>query len=217
MESGKVYIANINPGQVDAHFARCMFDLLAHDRQHWQRVHSVNLLTYGPFLAVSRNAMVEDFLKTDAEWMLFVDSDMAFPPDAIDRLFKWANAEKRPIVGGLCMDSYGKPVIRKWLGSGLMGPAEFKPTDGECVRVDGLGAAFLLIHRSAFLKMQEIAPPEGWVWFGEMCIGGRVMLGEDTGFCARADRAKLPIYVVRGVGIGHNKSRLIFENEPMGY
>ena len=216
MTERQVFVANINPGEVHSCFAQCMFDLLAHDRQHWQRVHSVNLLTFGPMVGLSRSLVVEGFLKSDAEWLLFIDSDMAFPPDAIDRLFKWADPKKRPIVGGLCMDALGRPVIRKWASSYRMDVADFAPTDGECVRVDATGAAFLMIHRSALVKMQEKAEKEGWIWFGELLLGDRNVVSEDVGFCIRAERVGLPIYVVRNMGIGHDKSRLIFENEPLG-
>jgi GT2 family glycosyltransferase len=213
MFEGKVFVCNINPGEVRTMFVESMLAMLEHDRQHWQRIHSFKMLTFGPSLGVGRNLLVDEFFKTDAEWMLMVDSDMTFPPDALDRLALHAHKDKRPIVGGLCMSKDNKPVIKKWITAYTMGSAEFAPTDGQVVRVDGTGAAFLLVHRSALETMKAKAQPLQPYWFGEMCMGGkdRQVLGEDTGFCARAGLAGLPIYVVRGVGIGHEKHVIFSE------
>ncbi len=216
MFEGKVFICNINPGEVKSLFVESLMALIFHDRQHWQRVHSFQMMTFGPSLGVGRNVLVDGFLKTDADWMLMIDSDMSFPPDALDRLALHADKDKRPIVGGLCVSKDNKPVIKKWVTAYAMANAEFLPTDGQVVRVDATGAAFLLVHRSALEKMREKAQPLQPYWFGDMCMGGkdRQVLGEDTGFCARAGLAGIPIYVVRGVGIGHEKT-VIFTEEGM--
>lgn len=215
MFEGKVFITNINPGSVRTKFVESVLGLLEHDAKHWQRVYTFRMLTFGPALGVGRNVLVDGFLDTKADWMLMIDSDMTFPPDALDRLALHADEKERPIVGGLCMTSDGKPVIKRWLSNYEMGNVEFAPTDGQIIKVDGTGAAFLLVHRRVFEKMRDepLADDQPF-WFGEMCLGGpkRQLLGEDTGFCARAQLAGFPIYVVRGVGIGHEK-HIIFTEE----
>ena len=53
-------------------------------------------------IAAARNEATAEFLESDVEWLLFVDSDMGWDADALDRLFDHADAQQRPIVGGLC-------------------------------------------------------------------------------------------------------------------
>ena len=49
----------------------------------------------GPILDVGRNRLAAAFLDTSAEWLLMVDTDMTFPPDALERLL----ANGAPVVG----------------------------------------------------------------------------------------------------------------------
>ena len=56
MFEGKVFICNINPGQVTSLFMESVIALLSHDSKHWQRVHSFQMLTWGPSLGVGRSS-----------------------------------------------------------------------------------------------------------------------------------------------------------------
>lgn len=80
-------------------------DMLAWDVSHEQRV------MRGGFLAMrcgtggivtARNEVAARFLERDAEWLLWVDTDMGFTADTADRLLAAADPTERPIVGALC-------------------------------------------------------------------------------------------------------------------
>ena len=67
-------------------------------------------------LVQARNKAVQHFLEDKpADWLFWVDTDMGFSPDTVDRLLEAADPVERPVVGGLCFslretdpDGFGK-------------------------------------------------------------------------------------------------------------
>ncbi len=57
----------------------------------------------GATVDVARNQIVD---KLERDWLFFMDSDMTFPPETLQRLLSW----DLPIVSGLYFKSPGKPV-----------------------------------------------------------------------------------------------------------
>jgi hypothetical protein len=176
-------------------------------------------LQSGPLIASARNDLVSLFLKDHkATWLLMVDTDMVWNPDALDRLVEIAEDKQIPIIGGFCQ-AMGSPD-----GEGLPTIYELVPREGgprfaryqvwpenALMEVGGTGAAFLLVHRDAF---KAIASGWGekrdavWPWFRESTMG-TARVGEDLVFCMRARSAGLSIYVHTGVQIGHMKTFML--------
>ncbi len=175
-------------------------------------------ITSGPNLNTARNKQVRQFLTMDADWLLIVDSDMAFEPDALERLMVEADPVEAPIVGGLC---FGK----KQLADGTL---EYWPTlykfdkdmktfrfnewpENTMFPVNATGTAFLLIHRDVLVAMADkFADRDPWPWFEEVNFDGHVY-GEDVTFCIRAQQCGFPIHVHTGVSITHMKQEAIDE------
>jgi hypothetical protein len=97
----------------------------------------------------NRNLIVDDFLKTEAEWLFWIDADTVVPVGAINRLI----ATGKTLVSGLY---YGKndphPPIAYYSHNGA-----YKPIDkgvrwekGEILPVDAAGMGCMLTHRSVF-------------------------------------------------------------------
>lgn len=62
------------------------------------------LLRRGPLgVDVARNMLVRDFLATDAQWLLMVDSDAVLHGETLMRLLSW----ERPVVSALAFSRYG--------------------------------------------------------------------------------------------------------------
>src|SRR5438128_839747 len=107
-ELGTAIIAYIHPGEVAGKFMQSVMDALFNDRHlltGWIG------LTSGPRIASARNLVVRTFLNHDdaPDWLVMVDSDMVFKPDAPRRLIERSielKAEEgfdlHPVVGGLC-------------------------------------------------------------------------------------------------------------------
>jgi glycosyltransferase involved in cell wall biosynthesis len=174
-----------------------------------------------------RNEVVREFLSSAAEWLFFVDSDMGFEPDALEKLVAAADPVERPIVGGLC---FGFGPIGDTLGAGnslIKRPfptifdlhetdddAGFRPRwgyiPGVMQRCSATGAALVLIHRSVF---EQIQAKWGDVWFDRMKYPkAKKLWGEDTSFCIRAGLLGHSVWVHAGVQSSHSKVIMVTQD-----
>jgi hypothetical protein len=170
--------------------------------------------------------VVEAFLKSDSEWLFWIDSDMGFDPDSPYRLLQVAHPVDRPIVGGLAF------VNREVAHDGQMGyrtqplPTIYDIVPDEngvprflsaplypvntIMRVRATGSAFILIHRSAFERIAADFEP-GESWYNQMVDPDGRLLGEDVSFCIRAHDLDIPVMVHTGVKTTHFKHRWLSE------
>jgi GT2 family glycosyltransferase len=166
-------------------------------------------------LSERRNEAVKALLDSAAEWLLFVDSDMGFSTDALDRLLAAADPAERPIMGGLCFglqqrdpDGMGGYDMKPFptLFDFVKGSFEIRwdYQRDMVVRVDATGCAFLLIHRDVLAKFDD------GTWFDRAKLGDE-LLGEDLSFCARAGELGIPIHVHTGVRTSHHKALWLTE------
>lgn len=204
-------------------------NLLGHDLAHHQRVIGGGFIAmrYGSGgLIDARNKVAAQFLESDAEWLFWVDTDMGFAPDTVDRLLVNAHPVQRPIVGALCFaqreteaDGFGgyhtKPVptTYQWaqLEDGRFGftPWWDYPRD-EVISVAGTGSACLVIHRSVF---ETIRDADGPVWYDRMenpSTGQKI--SEDLSFCARAAKHGFGTCVDTSVKTTHLKNLWLGED-----
>jgi len=178
-----------------------------------------------------RNQATKEFLhNSDAEWLWFVDSDMGWDPDALEKLMSVADKDERPIVGGLCFGfgpisdriDHAQAVVKKPFPT-ILDFAEseddfaYRPRWGYLPNVpqrcDATGAAMLLIHRSALERME--AESHG-AWFDRIKHPkAKSMWGEDTSFCARAKLLGIPVWVHAGVRTSHSKVVFVTETQYM--
>ena len=182
-------------------------------------------------LVAARNTIAVTVAGSDLDYVLMVDTDMGFAPDALYQLLAAAHPETRPIVGGLAFAQrqyahdglHGfrtspMPTIYNW-GIDDAGVHGFKSRPvypvNTIVPCMATGAAFLLVHRSVFARIAAAKTDEGVelgpTWF-ERTPGpdGRLM-GEDVSFCIRAAIAGIPLYVHTGVKTSHYKHRWLSE------
>jgi hypothetical protein len=198
-------VAWIDPGQVLGSFCQDLVGLTVTGSLNrvitgWIR------LEHGPSMDLARNQITQQFLDTEAEWLLQLDTDMGFPPDLASRLLASADPDTRPIVGGLCFGmSKAQGVFptayllkdgRYWIVNQL---------PDELFQVDGTGAAVLLIHRSVFDRITGTEWPGRW--WDRLYLGGNPV-GEDLSFCLRCKAAGVPVWIDPTVPILHHKLRV---------
>jgi hypothetical protein len=181
-------------------------------------------------IAAARNEATVDFLESDVEWMLFIDADMGWEPDALERLMQVADSKDRPIVGALC---FGFTPSEDGAGE-AQGPFRFPfPTIYDLNETDddigfrvrwhylpsqpqkcgATGAAFLLIHRSALETMRA---KHGDKWWSRITHPkAKATWGEDTSFCVRAGTCGIPIHVDSRVRTSHLKPIYVSEHTYM--
>ena len=126
---------------------------------------------------IARNTIIENFLKSDMNYLLFIDSDTIWEPDSLTRLYELVQNKNVDIATGIY---FGKgrpyfPVIRKL---DLKDACYNIYTDwgNEPFEVDGAGMGFMLIPRYVLEAMKQ--PYTDWT-------GG---FSEDLNFCLKAKK-----------------------------
>lgn len=178
-------------------------------------------------LVQARNMAVQNFLEDKrADWLWWVDTDMGFAPDTIDRLLEAADPIDRPIVGALCFsmreyenDGLGgwrtapTPTVFDWANiDGQMGFAiryDYKPN--VLTQAAGTGSACVLIHRSVF---EKVADQFGPTWYDRVPnTSAGQLVGEDLSFCMRVNAAQIPLFIHTGVRTTHMKTAWIGDED----
>lgn len=139
-----------------------------------------------------RNLIARKALELECTHLLFLDADMVFPEDTIDRLL----SHDVDIVGGLCFKK-GPPFDPT-----LLVGENFKaqilrdyPPEGM-IEVCATGTACLLLNLDILEKI-----PYPWFEFTRLPDGRPV--GEDIGFCYKARDAGFKVYVDCSVKTEH--------------
>lgn len=196
------------------------------DRDHGQFITQRFASRYGTDgLVAARNVVAAKLLSSDCDYLLWVDTDMGFGPDALDKLLMVAHPEERPIIGGLCfayrqyatdgMHGYWgrpQPTLYDWMdnpdGSGFVITPMY-PVN-MLMRVAATGSALILIHRTVFEKIAEKVGP---TWYDRTPAPNGELLGEDISFCVRAALVEVPIHVHTGVKSSHYKGFWVQEKD----
>lgn len=224
-----VAIGYLHSTRVSHSWTQSMMTMVAYDKSI-----GLNLIGTMPYavscngpnsLVEGRNLVVENFLdRSGAEWLFFVDTDMGFEGDALERLLLAADPVTRPVVGGLCFamkhmqpDGMGGfhvlPVPTLFMfarndnqGVGFANRFIYPPE--TMVQVAGTGAAFLLIHRSVLEAMRE---KYGNRWFNFVQYEDGATVSEDLSFCWRLAELQIPVFVHTGVKVTHHKELWLSE------
>ena len=168
-------------------------------------------------LDVGRNKVVQEFMKSGLEWLLWIDTDMAFQPREFDLLWESVDAEERPIVSGLYYSSERRPVAFRnefQPGDGMVHAKAIPEPEGDAglVEVDGVGFGFVMTHRSILDAVSEAFGPSHphRPWFDCSDFGPyQEPPSEDLSFCHRARSLGAPIYVHTGARVGHVKQYVV--------
>ena len=223
-QSPKAVIAWISPGQASMFFTTSLSLMLLRDRAVERHIVNMMPLHSGVNVSHARNHLTSQFLddNPEAEWLLWVDSDMEFEADALTRLIASADPVERPIVGGLCFGEDAETglfptiyVFQKDADERVSCIRLGDYPDDTMFEVAATGAAFLLIHRGALEAMRAQNFDPVFPFFEELKMYDKPV-GEDIAFCARARSTRtetwptgIPIYVNTGIHIGHHKSHML--------
>jgi len=179
-------VGNVNPGEVRAEFMHGMMDLAQNPTVgecEFQGFFTKS--PSGPYLDVARNFVVERFLQTDADVLLFIDSDIEFSRESVERIVGRAHPDI--VNGGYYVSAFpGKgirPVAFDWDENNVLQPIVMPDPGLKFEDVDVVGTGFMAIHRDT---LQAMLPIYGYPspWFAEEVMHGSAM-GEDVTFCQR--------------------------------
>ena len=156
-------------------------------------------------ITMARNALVAEFLRTDATELLFIDSDVVVKPDDILRLM--AQSGDKDITAG----AYPRRLKEKkffadvyWTEDGGI------EMEGSLLRVERVGTGFMLIQRHV-LEQMVAAHPE-WKYEDrrgpayavfDFQLKGDHYMGEDYLFCDRAREMGFKVYIDSEISLPH--------------
>lgn len=223
IESDAVALAYVHNGQtVSYSWHHSLLRQLIYDSRNNRRVVRGGYKTMRggtDGLGPARNAVVRDFLDgTDkTPWIMFIDTDMGFDPDVIDRLVESADPAERPVMGALTFaqrededDRMGGfrpstwPVILDWTAGGFA--VKWTYDHNSVVRCDGTGSACILIHRSVFQRFRDVYGDAFNAWYSRTTnpVSGE-LLSEDLSFMHRLRELGIPVHVNTAVKTTHHK------------
>jgi hypothetical protein len=151
----------------------------------------------------------------DSSHMLFIDSDMGFPPDMVTDMIMF----DEPIVGAIYPQ---RKLPLSWAGSGTGDPVTERR--GNFMKVEGVGMGCTLIRRDVVTKMIEQMPelidtrlalhPAGEMLrgagtsriiraFEKLDLPERGVVSEDLSFCIRWNRCGGSVWAAIGYRMSH--------------
>jgi hypothetical protein len=225
---GAVMLGYLHGETVHASFMHCVLQLVGYDAARAGRIWQAGWMGMRAGtgqLPEARNKVVVAFLDSEAEWLLWVDTDMGFEPDALERLLEHADPARAPVVGGLCFaldytdtDGMGgyrarpMPTVYDFreVGeqTGFVRIVDYPPD--TFLKCAGTGSAFVVIHRTAFERVAERCGPR---WYDRIPNPTNDdLISEDLSFCLRLAAVGIPVHVHTGVGTTHAKTIYVGED-----
>jgi hypothetical protein len=157
-------------------------------------------------ITMARNALVHEFLKTDATELLFIDSDVIVNPDDILRLM--AQSGGKDITAGMYPRRAKDEKFFADLHYTDSGDLEF---EGSMMRVKRAPTGFMLIQRHVLEQlvfahpewMYEKSPTEKMSAVFDFAIVDGKYVGEDYLFCDRATKMGFTVHVDVDISLPH--------------
>lgn len=159
----------------------------------------------GSLIYNSRNELAKKAIELECDWILWLDSDMVFDPDTLEKLMN--DRENGDIVSGLYFRRVQpfSPVVFSQLQITDKGGCVWKNQDtvpGEIFPVEGCGFGCVLMPTSAVADVMAkfgnaFAPING--------------VGEDLSFCWRARQCGYTIVCDPNIKLGHVGHHVITE------
>lgn len=143
------------------------------------------------YVHVGREAVLAGAIERQATHVLWLDTDMAFPPDTAIRLAQW----NQPIVACNCVMKTAQSVFTAMRGGQRV---ETRPESSGLESVDTVGPAVMLMRTDAIAGLCR-----PWFEHGRNADGGDI--GEDVMFCRKLKDIGRDIYIDHDLSkeIGH--------------
>lgn len=214
--NNKIAIGMINYGNIRAEVSSSLAEIFQNDNFNKKLVSGL-IQNQGPYIDDNRNKVVEIFLHSNSEWLLFIDTDVEVTLDHIYTLYDIATFNNLYILGGIYF--YGeshhslniRPMIMQKDKNNISSISYDIPLDKNYFEVDTVGTGSMIIHRSVFEKINNFGPDNKNYWFRtyDENIG---FIGEDVYFCNLAKKFGYKVYATSKVMPNHYKT-VIFNYE----
>lgn len=191
MKDASVFIGVPSQESWKADFGMCMVQLTAMLSQPFHsgaaKIRSCRIWnTKGSILPRSRTTLVRQALQGDYSHILFIDSDMTFPADLLQRLL---DRDKAVIACNCPVKALPSSPTARLKGGERGEPLFSVPDDLGIRQVWRVGTGIMLVRTSIFRQLSEPWFPIMW---NEKL---QDYIGEDWAFCEKLEQADIPIYV----------------------
>lgn len=139
------------------------------------------------YIDYNRNQLVDVAVKNGSSHLMFIDSDIAFPSDGVERLL----SHNKDIIGGYYNTRRGNNPIR-FLEDGKI---VTKDLPSDLFQCHILPTGFMLIKLEAIQKLQKP--------YFAVITRAQGTIGEDVSFCKKAQDAGIEIWVDPSIKLGH--------------
>lgn len=149
----------------------------------------------GPYTHWNREKLLKDALEGDHTHLMFIDCDVVFPPDGVQRLLSL----DKDIVGGAYnmrkVPPPGSTEVSRTTAVKLLGGKKRFPTTDSPFRVDAVPTGFMLIRLDAIRGL-----PQPWFFFDQDEEG---FVGEDVFFCRKVRDHGLDVWCDPTIPLAH--------------
>lgn len=155
----------------------------------------------GSLVYDSRNKLAQYAVEMEADYILWLDSDMVFRPDTLERMMKVLDEhEEIDILSGLYFKR-GQPFTpvlfsKLEVVDGVLKFEDYLDLPDELFEVAGCGFGCVLMRTECLLDIA--AQEQGGVWFTP-----KQNAGEDCSFCLRATENGYRIFCDPDIHLGH--------------
>lgn len=161
----------------------------------------------GSLIYTSRNSLATDAIKLEADYVLWLDSDMMFTPDTLIRMMDTLQKNNLDILTGLYfrrVPPYSPVIFDKVdIENDICDFSEFEAIPEGLFEVGACGFGCVLMKTDVFLDVQAK--------FGN-CFAPIANNGEDIAFCWRARQCGYHIYCDPSIICGHVSYSIIDRN-----
>lgn len=169
----------------------------------------------GPNVSMPRNQLVGQFLtRSRADWLLLLDTDIAFPPNLPERMLDRAQQLGATVLTGLYwgvrprQDGNGVAAFPVVYGFPSHPDNDLEPLPylpDRPVKVAAAGAGCMLVHRTALLDVLERNYSEHLPWFAETERNGH-LTSEDIELCLRLAECGHDVWFDPSIEVAHLKT-----------
>ena len=213
--SDKVYLAWVHTGIVHEPFARSIAEICLRPENQIAGIATAG----GPRQEAQRNAVIKNFLETDGDWLMWLDTDMVLEKDTVERLLATAHATDADAVGtlGFIWDPTSGSISTNaylWNEEKKAYVPVHGYERGSINEIDATGSGSVLIHR----RMFEAWDHERWheTWPVHPDSGG--LMGHDLAFFHKTVREDgMKLIWDTSVEAGHIKSFQLTEANYEAY
>lgn len=211
IEKNSITVGWIDNGATEGAFTASIAQLLLGAQKYDLKINGF-VRSVGSQIGRNRQKVIDLWYKSkSSEWLLFIDSDIVFTPEDVQKLLHFSDKNKRPVVSGVYFISFDREVSIMEPTPCIFNLDEKKenlkrlseiPVD-SLVKVDVTGLGFCLINRSAITKLIKISPKESF--FYEYARRDGYFLGEDVTFFIKLKKTGIQAYAHTGVLLKHIK------------